>query len=111
MMHILEKARSLQSQLTAWRRDFHAHPELGFREFRTAEKITGLMTGWGYVVTPGIGRTGVIADLGSEGDGVLIAGDAVLLNCCRVPWQGSLNRSEKSGAVPDAETPEIIRQL
>ena len=29
-------ARALEAQVIAWRRDFHAHPELGNREFRTA---------------------------------------------------------------------------
>jgi hypothetical protein len=33
---INKKADSLESQIIAWRRDFHEHPELGNHEFRTA---------------------------------------------------------------------------
>ena len=29
------RARELESKVVAWRRDFHEHPELSNREFRT----------------------------------------------------------------------------
>ncbi len=35
----------LGPQLIAWRRDFHAHPELGFREFRTAARLCDILDG------------------------------------------------------------------
>jgi aminobenzoyl-glutamate utilization protein A len=35
----------LHHQLVAWRRDFHAYPELGFREFRTAAKVCQSLSG------------------------------------------------------------------
>jgi aminobenzoyl-glutamate utilization protein A len=34
----------LPTQLIAWRRDFHAYPELGFREFRTAAKVCDILS-------------------------------------------------------------------
>ena len=34
-MNLLPGMIELQPQTTAWRRDIHAHPELGFREVRT----------------------------------------------------------------------------
>ena len=34
----------LSDQLVAWRRDFHAHPELGFREYRTAARVCDVLS-------------------------------------------------------------------
>ena len=36
---LLERARALQDQIVAWRRDIHMHPELGFQEFRTSRLV------------------------------------------------------------------------
>ncbi len=36
---MLEKAHAIQDQLISWRRDFHIHPELGFRETRTSARV------------------------------------------------------------------------
>jgi hypothetical protein len=36
---ISNKAEALESKVIEWRRDFHQNPELGNREFKTAEKI------------------------------------------------------------------------
>lgn len=48
-----------------WRRDIHAHPELGFREKRTAARIVEVLEPLGYRLRTGVGRTGVVAELGS----------------------------------------------
>lgn len=34
----------LESQLIAWRRDFHANPELGFLEYRTASRVCDILS-------------------------------------------------------------------
>ena len=47
-------------ELTAIRRDLHAHPELGFQEHRTAELVASRLHSWGIEVHTGIGRTGVV---------------------------------------------------
>ncbi len=72
---MLNKAKALQDQLTAWRRDFHMHPELGFREMRTAAKVAEILEQFGYRVRRGVGRTGVVADLGSGKPLVAIRAD------------------------------------
>ena len=66
------EARSLQPQLVAWRRDFHAHPELGFHEVRTAGIVADHLRGLGLEVSTGVGQTGVVAVI--EGDGAAEAG-------------------------------------
>jgi hippurate hydrolase len=45
------------------RRDIHAHPELAFTEHRTAALVAGKLRDWGYEVTTGLGRTGVVGSL------------------------------------------------
>jgi amidohydrolase len=60
------------------RRDIHQHPELGFEETRTANLITDRLRGLNYVVTPGIGKTGVVAlkrNAGRDGRCVLLRAD------------------------------------
>jgi amidohydrolase len=61
---MLEKARTFEQQLIQWRRDFHMHPELGFEENRTAARIAEEMAALDYRIQSGIGRTGVVAELG-----------------------------------------------
>lgn len=68
--NFLLKARHLKSELVDWRRDFHAHPELGFKESRTAAQIAEIMQRMGYRVRQGVGRTGVVAE-GGEGSPVV----------------------------------------
>jgi aminobenzoyl-glutamate utilization protein A len=40
----------LSQKVTAWRRDFHKHPELGFREFRTASKAAQVLEELGFTL-------------------------------------------------------------
>ena len=50
----------LHPEMTAWRRDFHAHPEIGFEEQRTSAKVAERLAEWGIEVHRGLGRTGVV---------------------------------------------------
>jgi amidohydrolase len=52
-------------QLIAWRRDFHMHPELGFQEVRTSARVAEIAESFGCRVRRGVGRTGVVAELGN----------------------------------------------
>src|SRR6185503_15765466 len=51
--------------------DFHSHPELSFREERTAAKLAEELKSLGIEVTTGIGKTGVVGLL-KNGDGPTI---------------------------------------
>ncbi|MDI6769557.1 MAG: M20 family metallopeptidase [Anaerolineales bacterium] len=72
---MLDKAKAIQEQLIAWRRDFHMHPELGFQETRTAAKVAEVCEGLGYRVRRGVGKTGVVADLGTGSPVLAIRAD------------------------------------
>jgi len=50
-----------------WRRDIHAHPELGFEEKRTSELVAAKLEGFGIEVHRGIGKTGVVGVLKNGG--------------------------------------------
>ncbi|MFY7871779.1 MAG: M20 aminoacylase family protein [Limnohabitans sp.] len=47
----------------ALRRDLHQHPEMGFLEFRTSDRVAEQLSQWGYTVTRGLGGTGVVGQL------------------------------------------------
>ena len=50
-------------EMVAIRRDLHEHPELGLEEVRTSEVIARHLESYGYKVTRGLARTGVVATL------------------------------------------------
>lgn len=49
--------------MIALRRRIHAHPELGFQEQATSDLVAGCLAEWGYRVTRGLGKTGVVGTL------------------------------------------------
>ncbi len=70
---MLKRARTLSDELVRLRREIHRHPELGFREFRTAALVAETLAEiGGFEVKTGVGRTGVVGQLGS-GQGPTIA--------------------------------------
>jgi amidohydrolase len=54
-------AAALVPQVIEWRRDFHRHPELANREFRTAAKVADHLRSLGLEVRTGMAHTGVVA--------------------------------------------------
>ena len=64
-----------RASLIATRRDIHEHPELGFEETRTATLVADRLRSFNYEVTPGVGRTGVVAVKKKEGRCVLLRAD------------------------------------
>jgi hippurate hydrolase len=67
-MAIEPRIAALAGEMTAWRRDIHAHPELGFEEARTSDLVASQLISFGVEVHRGVGRTGIV--------GVLRAGSA-----------------------------------
>lgn len=63
---MLDHTNAIADEIVRLRRDFHAHPELGFQEFRTARVVAETLREIGYDdVQEGIGRTGVVANIGN----------------------------------------------
>lgn len=60
---ILAQVRAYEDELTAIRRDIHAHPELGFEEERTSALVAEKLESFGLDVHRGLGGTGVVGTL------------------------------------------------
>src|SRR6201746_29926 len=66
-MPSIDRIEGFADELTAIRRDFHAHPEIGFEEVRTSGIVADKLTQWGIEVHLGLGRTGVVGLIGGRG--------------------------------------------
>src|SRR5258705_7499028 len=61
LMPIVNRIADLHGEITAWRRDIHAHPELLYDVHRTAGTVAEKLKSFGCdEVVTGIGRTGVV---------------------------------------------------
>jgi hippurate hydrolase len=61
---VFGQIRAFHPELTAFRRDLHAHPELGFEEVRTAARVVEALKLCGVdQIHTGIGKTGVVATI------------------------------------------------
>src|SRR6201994_4639884 len=65
----IDRIQAFADELTAIRRDFHAHPEIGFEEVRTSGIVAEKLKQWGIEVHRGIGGTGVVGVLKGRGNG------------------------------------------
>lgn len=63
MMAIKEDIICYQEEMVKWRKDFHAHPEIAFKEFRTSKIVADYLEKFGIEVHRGIAKTGVIGRL------------------------------------------------
>ena len=65
------EVKAAQQELLAIRRHLHAHPELSGNEHQTAALVAGELRKLGWRVQEGVGRTGVLAELGPSGGPVV----------------------------------------
>ena len=67
-------AHAAEARVIAWRRDFHAHPELGNREFRTAGIVAEHLRALGFdELRTGVAHTGVVGLLKGALPGPVVA--------------------------------------
>jgi hippurate hydrolase len=60
-MPIINRIAEFHPEMTAWRRDFHEHPEIGFEEVRTSGIVAQKLRDFGCdEVVTGIAKTGVV---------------------------------------------------
>jgi hippurate hydrolase len=62
-MPLIDQLKRNQPEMTAWRRDFHAHPETAFEETRTAQLVAEKLASFGIEVHRGLAKTGVVGAL------------------------------------------------
>lgn len=68
-----QKASAIQAKLVEWRRHIHQNPELGNREFKTAEYVANHLRSLGLEVKTGVAKTGVVAILKGGKPGPVVA--------------------------------------
>ena len=71
-MPVINRIAAIHDDMTAWRRDIHAHPELGFQEERTSAIVAEKLESFGIQVHRGLAKTGVVGILeGAPGAGAI----------------------------------------
>jgi amidohydrolase len=70
---IQRAVQGVMPRVVAWRRDLHAHPELGNRETRTAALVAEHLRKLGMEVRTGVATTGVVAVLKGGRPGPVVA--------------------------------------
>ena len=101
-MPVLNSISAMHEEITAWRRDLHEHPELGFEVHRTAGIVAEKLRAFGCdEVVSGIGRTGVVGVIRGRktGSGRVIGLRADL---------DALPIHEQSGAPYASKTPGVM---
>src|SRR5687767_9123272 len=75
-MPVVNRVAELHPEITAWRHDLHAHPELLYDVHRTAGIVAEQLKSFGCdQVVSGIGRTGVVGVIkGRRGEGARTIG-------------------------------------
>jgi amidohydrolase len=69
-MPVLNRIAEFHDEITAWRRDFHTHPEILFDVERTAGKVAALLAEFGVdEIVTGLGRTGVVGIINGRSNG------------------------------------------
>jgi amidohydrolase len=69
-MPVINRIAEFHADMTAWRQDFHRHPELGFQEERTSRVVAERLRAFGVdEVVTGLAKTGVVGVIrGRPGD-------------------------------------------
>jgi amidohydrolase len=74
-MPIVNRIADMHDEITAWRRDIHAHPELQYDVHRTAATVAEKLKSFGCDdVVAGIGRTGVVGVIRGKKPGAKVIG-------------------------------------
>jgi len=81
LLSSVEHARRQHAELTALRRDIHAHPELAFEENRTATLVADKLAAWGVEVHRGLAKTGVVGVIKGRTDSPRSVGLRADMDC------------------------------
>ncbi len=73
-MSVIKEIVDYHQEMVDWRRDIHAHPELGFEEFRTSTIVAEKLEKWGIQTHREIAGTGVVGVIYGKGEGTASIG-------------------------------------
>ena len=96
-MPVLPRALEIQGEITAIRRDIHAHPELAYQETRTSDIVASKLAEWGLEVTRGLGKTGLVGTL-RKGNSLKAIGLRADMDCLPMDERNDFeHRSQNAG--------------
>lgn len=73
LVDFLREARSIEPEIVATRREIHRHPELAYKERKTAKLVSDKLRSYGIEVRTRVGGTGVLGTLRGSGTGKVVA--------------------------------------
>jgi hippurate hydrolase len=94
MSNPVEHIRRYQTELTAFRRDIHAHPELAFEESRTSDRVAEQLGRWGIEVHRGLAKTGLVGVIPGRCSAQRAVGLRADMDC--LPMHETAERPHKS---------------
>lgn len=103
----------LHPEITAWRRDLHTHPEIGFQEVRTASIVADKLREFGVdEIITGMATTGVVGIIKGDREGPMIGlradMDALpMTEHTDVPWK-SVNPGAMHACGHDGHTAMLL---
>lgn len=96
-MPIINRIADYHAEMTAWRRDIHAHPETAFEEYRTADVVAQKLEEFGIAVSRGLAGTGVVGTL-KAGSGRRAIGLRADMDALHIQEQNAFgHRSQNAG--------------
>jgi amidohydrolase len=109
---MLNKSKAIESIVIQLRRDIHQHPELAFKEHRTAQLVASTLRDIGYKdIQTEVGKTGVVAQIGlADGQMIGIRADMDALplqEATDVPFR-SVNEGVMHACGHDAHTAMLL---
>lgn len=75
--YIIPAIKAYEDEMIAIRHHLHRHPELSLEEHDTSKLVAGYLASWGYQVSEGIAKTGVVGTLtkGTPGKAIGLRAD------------------------------------
>src|ERR1700722_5338677 len=95
-MPINNRIADFHADLTAWRQDLHAHPELAFEEFRTADVVAAKLAEFGIEVHRGLAGTGVVGTLHGNQPGDRVIALRADMDALPMPEANSFEHASKT---------------
>src|ERR1017187_7475086 len=98
-MNIRPQIASAQPEMQRWRRDLHAHPELGFEEERTSEFVAAKLAEWNIAVHRGLAGTGVVGTLHGQEQGGASVGLRADMDALPLTELNTFDHASKSAGI------------
>jgi hippurate hydrolase len=97
-MAVINRIAEFQADMTAWRREIHAHPETAFEEHRTSAFVAKKLAEFGIEVHTGLAGTGVVGTLKGQGGGGRAIGLRADLDALHIHEQNDIpHKSQNPG--------------